>query len=106
MSPKRITLRDAPCKPGLHLVLNPADRMRSDFHPHRELTFRLQLVDLRLFQPSTLDDLCKPQYMDWRAVHVSDVDDSGRTSPSPEFDCLRRDLIVRVVSWHLVISLD
>ena len=54
MSPKRIILRDASRKPGLHLVLNPADRMRSDFHPHREFTFRPQLVDLRLFQPGTL----------------------------------------------------
>jgi hypothetical protein len=68
--PKRIILRDAPRKPGLHFVLNPADGMCSDFHPHWEFTFRLQLVDLCLFQPGTFDDLCKPQYMNRRAAGV------------------------------------
>jgi hypothetical protein len=43
-------------------VLNPADGMCSDFHPHWEMTFRLQLVDLCFFQPRALDDLRKPQY--------------------------------------------
>ena len=82
MSPKRIIVRDSSREPGLHFVLNPADRMCSDFHPHRELTFRLQLVDLCFFQPRTLEDLSKPQYMNW-ATHGSDadIDDSGVRSP-------------------------
>jgi hypothetical protein len=44
ISRKWIIFRDASRKPSLHFVLNPAHRMCSDFHPHRELTLRLQLV--------------------------------------------------------------
>jgi hypothetical protein len=68
VSPKRIIFCDAFRKPSLHFVLNPTDGMCSDLHPHRKFTFRLQLVDFCFFQPGTLDDLRKPQYMNCAGV--------------------------------------
>lgn len=52
-------------EPRLHLIFDPRNAMSREFDAHREVTFRLQLIDLGLAQSRHRTYLSKSQHPNW-----------------------------------------